>query len=255
MTKAPNDRPVAGDAPANRVSNREAPLVSWTRQVKRFFRKGWSTADVFTRIYAGNRWSGQESVSGRGSDSSQTQALSRKLPPLLREIKVRSILDAPCGDLFWMRDLDLDGIKYTGIDIVSDLIEENQERFAASDYRFLCSNLICDPLPRVDLILCRDCLVHLSYEDALAALRNMQASQSTWLLTTTFTGQDMNWDIVTGEWRTINLERQPFDFPSPITLLDEECPHENDAYRDKMLGLWRLSDLQIQSKYDLGELT
>jgi hypothetical protein len=99
---------------------------------------------------------------------------------------------------------------------------------------------------RADLILCRDCLVHLSYEDALAALGNMRASQSTWLLTTTFTGQDMNWDIVTGEWRTINLERPPFDFPVPIALLDEECPHENGAYRDKMLGLWRLSDLEIQ---------
>lgn len=255
MTKAPNDESVTGDALVHCAIKREAPLVSLTRQAKRFFRKRWSTADVFTRIYAGNRWSGQESVSGRGSDSSQTQALSRKLPPLLREIKVRSILDAPCGDLFWMRDLDLDGIKYTGIDIVSDLIEENQKRFASSEYRFLCANLICDSLPRADLILCRDCLVHLSYEDALAALRNMQASQSTWLLTTTFTGQDMNWDIVTGEWRTINLERQPFDFPGPVALLDEECPHENGAYRDKMLGLWRLSDLEIQPKYDLGELT
>lgn len=246
MTNKPNDQSVTGDAPANRVSNRKVPLVSLARQVKRFFRKGWSTAYVFNRIYTGNRWRAKESVSGPGSDSSQTQALSRKLPLLLGEIKVRSILDAPCGDLFWIRDLDLDGIKYTGIDIVSDLIEENQKRFAASEYRFLCSNLICDPLPRADLILCRDCLVHLSYEDALAALRNMRASQSTWLLTTTFTGQDMNWDIVTGEWRTLNLERQPFDFPVPIALLDEECPHENGAHRDKMLGLWRLSDLEIQ---------
>jgi 2-polyprenyl-3-methyl-5-hydroxy-6-metoxy-1,4-benzoquinol methylase len=147
MTNKPNDQSVTDDAPVNRVSNRKVPLVSLARRVKRFFRKGWSTAYVFNRIYTGNRWRGKESVSGPGSDSSQTQALSRKLPLLLREIKVRSILDAPCGDLFWMRDLDLDGLKYTGIDIVSELIEENQKRFAASEYRFLCSNLICDPLP------------------------------------------------------------------------------------------------------------
>ncbi len=54
MTKTPNDQSVTGDAPVSRASKREAPLLSWTRRVKRYFRKGWSTADVFTRIYAGN---------------------------------------------------------------------------------------------------------------------------------------------------------------------------------------------------------
>lgn len=241
MTKKPNDRSVSGDT---RVM-REAPLRALKRRAKHFFRKTRSTADVFARIHAGNRWRGQDSVSGSGSDPAETRALLQKLPLLLREIKVRSILDAPCGDLFWMRDLDLDGIQYTGIDIVPDLIAENQKRFASSEYLFLCADLICDPLPRVDLILCRDCLVHLSFENALAALRNMQASQSTWLLATTFTGQDTNRDIATGEWRTLNLEVQPFDFPCPSALLDEECPHQDGAYRDKMLGLWRLSDLEI----------
>ncbi len=245
MTKKPNDQSGSGAAPVNRANKSESPLRSLKRKAKHLFRRARSTADVFTRIYSGNRWSGQESVSGPGSDTAETRVLLQKLPPLLREIQVRSILDAPCGDLFWMRDLDLDGIQYTGIDIVSDLIEENQKRFASSEYQFLCADLICDPLPRVDLILCRDCLVHLSYEDAFAALRNMQASQSTWLLATTFTGQDMNRDIVTGGWRTLNLQRQPFDFPGPSALLDEECPHQDGAYRDKMLGLWRLSELEL----------
>ena len=228
----------------SRDTERESTFRSLRRQVKRFFRKSKSTAEVFTRLHDGNRWRGKDSVSGPGSDTDQTRALLQKLPPLFRKYEVRSMLDAPCGDLFWMRDMDLEGIRYTGIDIVPALIEENRKRYASAGFEFQCADLIRDQLPQSDLILCRDCLVHLAYDDVAAAIKNMQLSQCTWLLTTTFIDRQENRDIQTGEWRAINLQRPPFNFPEPVALLDEECPHEDGAYRDKMLGLWRLSDLQ-----------
>lgn len=141
--------------------------------------------------------------------------------------------------------MDLGGIRYTGIDIVADLIEENSRRYLSEQRNFVRADIIRDPMPGSDLILCRDCLVHLSFDDALAALRNMQASGSTWLLTTTFIDQESNRDIVTGEWRMLNLSRPPFGFPEPSEIIDEECPHHEGKFADKMLGLWRLSELDL----------
>jgi 2-polyprenyl-3-methyl-5-hydroxy-6-metoxy-1,4-benzoquinol methylase len=56
-------------------------------------------------------------------------------------------------------------VDYTGIDIVPSLIEVNRERVARGELsgRFLVADITRDVLPRADVILCRDCLVHLSF--------------------------------------------------------------------------------------------
>jgi hypothetical protein len=46
-------------------------------------------------------------------------------------------------------------------------------------------DLTRDPLPKVDLVLCRDCLVHLSFDDIYESLDNLRRSGSMLLLTTT----------------------------------------------------------------------
>ncbi|HEX8999730.1 MAG TPA: class I SAM-dependent methyltransferase, partial [Blastocatellia bacterium] len=79
--------------------------------------------------------------------------------------------------------------------------------------------------------------------DAIAALRNFKRSKSEYLLTTTFPKTEVNEDILTGEWRPLNLQRAPFNFPEPLRLINERCTEEGDRYADKSLGLWRLSDL------------
>jgi hypothetical protein len=41
---------------------------------------------------------------------------------LLRQFEIHSLLDLPCGDFNWMQHVDLQGIKYTGGDIVEALV-------------------------------------------------------------------------------------------------------------------------------------
>lgn len=91
------------------------------------------------------------------------------------------------------------------------------------------------------MLLCRDCLVHLSHDQVKDAMRNVKRSAITYLLTTTFVRREANADIPTGEWRPLNLQRPPFDFPPPLRLIDEQCPHPE--FRDKALGLWRVADI------------
>ncbi len=198
---------------------------------------------TFTRTYRTNRWGNPESRSGSGSGLAQTEEIRRRLPLLFTELQCRSILDVPCGDFHWMSRVPLDGVGYTGADIVPDLVDANQATFGDDAHAFVTLNLIRDELPPVDLIMCRDCLVHLSFADIDSAVRNMCSSGSTYLLTTTFTARDENRDIPTGSWRPINLESPPFNFPAPLRLIDEKCTEDGGKFTDKHLGLWRLADL------------
>jgi hypothetical protein len=203
----------------------------------------FSRQDTFRRIYRANHWAGKDSVSGEGSGRSQTQQIERDLPLLLLELNVRTLLDIPCGDFGWMQRVDLPVAAYIGGDIVPELIAQNQAQYGSKQQRFVVLDLVKDPLPEADLLFCRDCLVHQSFADIFQALTNIQKGQITYLLTTTFPACEANEDIITGDWRVLNLEKPPFHFPPPLRLLNEGCTEGGGLFEDKSLGLWKVQDL------------
>jgi hypothetical protein len=198
-------------------------------------------AERFDRIAQTNLW-GAQTRSGLGSELAATARLRAVLPSFLARHGVRSLLDVPCGDFGWLSTVDL-GVSYIGADIVPSLVEENERRYGgpSGGRRFLTLDLTKDALPRADLVLCRDCLVHLSFENVGRALANIRASGAKYMLTTTFLEHDANTDIEDGDWRMLNLERAPFNLPSPIDVLVEDCWEGDGAYSDKALGLWIVS--------------
>ena len=200
-----------------------------------------STNQIFEDIYRTNKWGNNDSVSGPGSTLHQTKAVRSHIPSLIRELNCTSLLDIPCGDFFWMATLELD-IEYIGGDIVSELVIENQKKYGAGNRKFIHLDLIRNKLPKSDLILCRDCLVHLSYKDIIHALKNIKDSGSTYLLSTTFDERLRNENIPTGSWRPINLQLPPFNLPKPLMLIDEEHPDIINQ-KDKKLGLWKIDTL------------
>ncbi len=206
-------------------------------------RKVVPTEYIFSDIFSGNKWGGADSVSGTGSGVLQTQVIIKELPQLFGEFNIRSMLDIPCGDFHWMRHVNLDGVNYLGADIVKRLIDHNKQKYEKNNIAFRKLNLIKDALPKVDLIFCRDCLVHLSFNDIFLALQNISDSGSTFLLTTTFPARPHNRDIVRGDWTTLNLQAAPFALPAPLKLINEECTEVDGAYKDKSLALWRISDI------------
>jgi len=198
---------------------------------------------AFTDIYDAGGWRGVSSTaSGSGSTMDQTAHLREELPGLLAELGARSLLDAPCGDFHWMQTCPLDLDEYIGLDIVPRLVAENVERFGGERHRFEVADLAVDTLPLADVILCRDCLVHLPLRDALSVVRNFRRSGSGYLLSTTFPDTTVNAELAqAGGWRPLNLELAPFDLGPPLRLLNEGTTEYGDRYRDKSLGLWRLS--------------
>ncbi len=202
-----------------------------------------SLKDKFSEVYAKNIFGGADSRSGAGSDLTQTEVIRAAIPRILRENNVRSMLDAPCGDWFWMREVDLGVEKYTGADIVETLIAKNRSLFGREGIEFKCLDLSRDELPNVDLIFSRDCLVHLSFADAQRMLNNFKASGATFLLTTTFTDRSSNIDLGDGFWRPLNMQLAPFHFPPPIEIVNEKCTEGGGNFGDKSLGLWALKDI------------
>ncbi len=198
---------------------------------------------AFEEIFLSNGWQGKESMSGHGSDTESTRRLVEALPPLMKQFQVATLLDIPCGDFHWMKDVDLTGTKYIGADIVLQLVEDCSRRYGSETRMFCTLDLTESPLPDCDLILCRDCLVHLSFRDVMRALDNICRSNLTFMLTTTFPRKGPNHDIVTGEWRPLNLELSPFGFPAPLALLTENDIGDGGPFSDKALGLWRVTDV------------
>ncbi|RZQ66059.1 class I SAM-dependent methyltransferase [Amycolatopsis suaedae] len=223
----------------------ERPITTAQRNFRRVADEieAMENPERFAYIYRSRMWTAS-SVSGPGSVAAQTERLRAELPGLLRRFGVRTLLDLPCGDFGWLSQAELDLDRYIGGDIVADLVESNAERFRGDPvHEFRVLDLTGDPLPAADAVLCRDCLVHLSFADIRLALDNLRRSGSRYLLTTTFTELTTNTDISTGDWRPLNLCREPFGFPEPLAVLVEGCTEENGAYADKSLGLWEIATL------------
>jgi len=160
-----------------------------------------------------------------------------------QDFGVQSMVDAPCGDLAWMQEVDLQGAQYLGVDIVPQLIADNQQRFVSRpDMSFRVLDIVRQAPPAADLIFCRETLQHLTQGDALRALINfsnsgarcvqcaLSSSRSSqvmslcvlcsYLMTTTFLEIDDNairFDVAHGFY-SINLLKSPFNLPPPIRL-------------------------------------
>ena len=199
----------------------------------------------FTNIVNKNLWGSEESLSGAGSILNQTETIRKEIPILIKEMGIKSVLDVPCGDFNWLSQTELDVEKYIGCDIVPDLITLNWKKFQDRNITFECMDITQITPSKVDLILCRDCLVHLSYKDIFSALRNFKRSNSKYLLTTTFKSRKINRNIFSGGWRPLNLELPPFNFPKAAKIINENCTEADGKYSDKSLGLWDLEKILI----------
>jgi len=197
---------------------------------------------IFWKRYADNAWKGQESRSGVGSSLEATAALRRQLPGLVQSLGAASILDIPCGDFHWMKEVAFpDHVFYIGADIVAEVVAHNTARYADARREFRKLDLLTDPLPAADLVICRDCLVHFSFKDIARALRNLKRSGSKFLAVTHFPRSGTNTNIMTGQWRPLNFLMPPLNFPSPVHVINEELSEER--YSDKSLAVFRLQDV------------
>lgn len=198
---------------------------------------------VFTEIANNSSWGSKESISGPGSALSSTAKLRAELPVILSQLRIKKLIDAPCGDRNWIKHLEYEFDLYIGVDIVETLVERARAEDTRPGYFFQAGNIATDILPKADAIFCRDCLVHLPFRMIWDSILRFKIAGFDYLITTTFPGHKENWDGRAGGWRPLNLQAAPFCFPKPLHLLGERHPNPADPFNDKSLAVWALSDL------------
>jgi len=196
---------------------------------------------TFTHIAENRGFGPSKSLSGPGSDDRQTATIKKQIPLLVKQYDFQSFFDVPCGDLYWMKSIVDSLPNYTGADVVLSIINENKKKF---NKNFLHFDITKDRIPDdVDLIFCRDLLVHFPLRSIKEALGNIKRSSAKCLLMTTFINREFRDTSVMGAWRPISFFDPPFNFPAPLEMINEGCSESYPRYMDKTLALWRVEDL------------
>lgn len=210
------------------------------QKIREWYKSNKNEKDIFTEIYNKNLWKDSDSASGTGSNISATEEIRASLPEIWKTYSVQTFVDAPCGDFFWMQKLDTSSIKYIGADIVEEIIHDNNTKFSnKGEFRVL--NLISDPLPDSDMLMCRECLVHLNFEQIHDVIRNLKRSSTKYLLATTYPDVVENIDIITGQWRPLDMTLPPFNFPEPVEIFNDSDT-EKTKY-SKKIAIWDISKI------------
>ena len=202
----------------------------------------------FKKIYTDKTWitHGGVSVSGSGSEVDITEVISSGLRHFIELNQIKSVIDCPCGDFNWQQQWLSPDMKYYGYDIVPEVIEIAKKNGKAyPNAEFDVANLCDKWFPEADLMLVRDCLVHLSHVEALAAMRNIAAQRIKYVAITSFVNTTDNMDRPSPEWRFMNLQKPPFNLPMPIAILVEQCPEADGAADDKSLYIYRVDQIQF----------
>jgi SAM-dependent methyltransferase len=192
--------------------------------------------DRFSAIYDTGVWQNgmvDQPLSGQGSSLEVTEALRANLRATLDRLGSRTLLDIGCGDLTWMKQIQLHQ-SYVGIDIVPSVVEANRAKLPAADFH--CLDATTDDLPEGDTILCREVLFHLSFADGQKLIANVCRKPRKWLICTTDSQTMINADIESGDFRMLNLRKAPYRFGEPVAVIADDGLIEG-----RELGVWDIS--------------
>jgi SAM-dependent methyltransferase len=176
--------------------------------------------DTFNRIYAEGKWG--RDVAGKGtSGSGSTLAITREyrayIEDFMRTHRVRSVVDAGCGDWGFSSAIDWGDASYLGVDIASDIIATVRDKHEKGNIRFQVGD-ITEELPAADLLISKDVLQHLSNGLVQKFIRNnLRNGKYKWVILTNDRGSD-NPDIANGGYRAIDLAAAPFDVRGLVDL-------------------------------------
>lgn len=205
-------------------------------------------AAIFENIYRHRIWGSEVAGAGAGSEPDTAELLAEELPRILEELGATSVLDAGCGDGMWQPDLP----GYIGVDIAPSAIRDARHRHPDRDYRI--ADIVVDVLPRTDVVLCRDTLMHLGLDEACAAIENFRRTGARWLVATSYPAGE-NREVPPGGYYHSNLEAPPFELGEPQRRIEDSAwvaPHaaasdlwqENPhgypirAFAEVFLGVW-----------------
>ena len=199
------------------------------------------------------------SGSGIGSNvGNSTAAALTFLVDVIRDYAIETMLDVPCGDVNWQFGAwEIDSIRaYVGLDIVHEVIALASHRFSFhTNKRFVHWDATLCELPKMrmismnraahdepfSLIHVRDLIQHLRLNASMRIMHNIMRSGASYLVSTTFP-LDANSNVTAnrqilrdGDFFLADLQRPPFDLPTPV-----RCRPTHPHLEADLTCLWRL---------------
>jgi len=172
------------------------------------------------------KWRNNKKVNlpcGNGSTVEVTAEVRNFIEKCILDYNIKSISDAACGDYSWMKLVNKNNASYHGYDINEIMIEEIKQKYKKVDFSYF--DVVHEILPKTDLIVCRDCLFHLTTEDGVKAIKSFKESGSKYLMSTTFNYVDKNFDLQNAHERygvrRINIKIHPYNLGSPLDEIYE----------------------------------
>jgi hypothetical protein len=202
---------------------------------------------AFVDVYDKKIWTHKEPnvpLSGTGSTLPRTEMARQAIRTVIAGYGIKSIIDAPCGDLTWMQTLfpffDEHGVKYTGLDIVPSVIESNTRNFTS--YKFKLHDLANDTMSTADLIFSREALQHMNAAEVIKTLDKINKSGSKYLLMTHYfagTKEENLRTLKDGNANIVNFLLEPYNLVAPIALFTDGHIDRNNPTME-YLALWEL---------------
>ncbi|WP_438423905.1 class I SAM-dependent methyltransferase [Aquimarina macrocephali] len=133
-----------------------------TKRIK----KPWPTKDAMEQVYKMKLWGDNKSDFYSGVGSHHPDIINPYIDVLTSFLtsfkKPLTVCDLGCGDFNVGKELVKHTKKYVAVDIVTDLIARNKEKFKEENLEFHCLDIAVDDLPSGDCVLLRQVLQHLS---------------------------------------------------------------------------------------------
>ena len=189
-----------------------------------------------TNFHAAKKWSqhglenrkrgGIESASGPGSSISSTKSARKLIIDTIKNENIKRVLDLGCGDWNWMKTIrkEFADVYYEGWDCSTEIVAELNDEHGNDNTKFYERDIIVEEYGQFDLVICRDVLFHLSIENALKVLSNIERAGIPNLITSSFLDITKNTDIrpynhIKEDWGfyKINLNIEPFNMGDFMT--------------------------------------
>ncbi len=173
-----------------------------------------------------------EAASGAPSARPSPQ-LQSEVIALLHRFHVRRLVEVECSDFAWMQEIASHLELYTGVDRDFDVILRDRIEHAGPRRRFLVRDVSRDPVPRADIVLCRNVLDRLADVDLHRAIAAILRSGARYLLATAV-GDDAERP---GRLHPTALA----SIPAPVEAIGDATDGSRPTDR---LALWDLDDIR-----------
>jgi 2-polyprenyl-3-methyl-5-hydroxy-6-metoxy-1,4-benzoquinol methylase len=180
----------------------------------------------FNNIYSRNLW-GKNLSSGVGSSLEITKVYRKFLVNFINEKKIKTILSIGIGDCVVMEAVmkECKDVKLLiGLDISKVIIEKNIEKFKNDKrYKFRVEDIVTTKnkvRDKVDLIVVKEVLLHLTDQEVLKAIFNIQQIPHNFTLYTSHMSKENTKLYNRKDGRLLNLFLEPFNFQNGIKEIE-----------------------------------